>query len=665
MAKKPPWREIVCMTDLPHEIAGCPQTGARSPRADAGSTRFSIAPFATRRWKPRSILWLGGLFIAIFIALAAYDIVMGYRAALSDTGRRLESQARVIAEQTSRSLQAVDVVLRHLVERIDDGPLAAHTASDLRNYLREQSVGMVQIDGLLIVNADGSIRASSYLVASEEAALNLNALPPFQALRADANTIVFVGAARKSAIDGQWIFPIARRLQSPSGQFTGMVAARGRIDYFQQFYKDLRLDRGTKVSLTQEDGTLIARYPALESALGQPVASYGEVRAAYDAGRPDPMRAISPLDGVERFGAIHPVAGYPLSVTVVQDVSLALAPWREQALGTAVRTLALGGLAALLLAIALRQVRRLHAARESLEVSRERYSLAVAGSDDGLWDIDFGANRIFVSSRCREILGLAQGPEVQRLDDWLASIEFHPDDARARHEAIADHVAGRTPFYQGETRVRQPDGSYRWVRFRGLCVRDLDGRPYRMAGSVSDIDARKRAEDSLRESEERFALAVAGSSDGMLDWDLVNDRMFTSERAMRIVGIDSTITVRSRAEWVRLLKHPPRRRRGLQRGMAAPPRRPDRGARRRIPPDASRRHLSLGARARNVRARRRRQADPLGRFGHRHRRAEARRRSAAPSEERYQLAVVGSNRGPVGLGPRDATSCSCRRARRS
>jgi PAS domain S-box-containing protein len=513
--------------------------------------------FAAQRWRPRSIVWLGALFIAVFIALAGFDIVNSYRAAVSDIGRRLDSQAQVIAEQTSRSLQAVDVVLRHLVEQLDGGSSATRSASDLRIYLQEQAVGMVQIDGLLVVNADGSVHASSYMLPMQEAMLNVGAMPGFDRLRTDRDTHVFVGAARKSGVDGQWMFPVARRLESHAGQFAGVVAARGRIEYFERFYRDLRLDRGTKVSLVQDDGTLLARYPALESALGKPVALFDQMRTTYAAGRPDPMRVVSPLDGVERFGAIHSVAGYPLGVIVVQDVSVALAPWRDQAIGTAVRTLALGGLAALLLAVAMRQVTRLTAARESLELSRERFALSVAGSDDGLWDIDFGANRIFGSARCREILGLRRGPEVQRLDEWMASLEFHPDDDVRRQGTIADHLAGRTPFYEGEYRVRQRDGSYRWVRSRGLCVRDAGGKPYRMAGSVSDIDARKRAEESLRESEERFALAVAGSSDGVLDWDIVHDRMFTSERAMRIAGVESTVTVRTRAEWVALLKiHP-------------------------------------------------------------------------------------------------------------
>jgi len=101
------------------------------------------------------------------------------------------------------------------------------------------------------------------------------------------------------------------------------------------------------------------------------------------------------------------------------------------------------------------------------------------------------------------------------------------------------------------------DGGVRWVRHRHICVRDADGRPLRLVGSVSDTTAQKRAADALRQSEERFALAVAGSNDGIVDWDVVNDRMYSSERAMQIVGIVSKETVRSRAEWRDLVKYHP------------------------------------------------------------------------------------------------------------
>jgi hypothetical protein len=72
----------------------------------------SIGSLWPRQWTQRSVPWVGGLFIAVIAAMAAYDIVRSYQATISNTGHELDSQARVIAEQTARSVQAVDVVLR-------------------------------------------------------------------------------------------------------------------------------------------------------------------------------------------------------------------------------------------------------------------------------------------------------------------------------------------------------------------------------------------------------------------------------------------------------------------------------------------------------------------------------------------------------------------------
>ena len=70
-----------------------------------------------KRWT-RAVPWIGGMFIAAIVALAGYDIVDSYRTTVANTGRDLDAQARIIAEQTARSLQAVDVVLRHLVQHL-------------------------------------------------------------------------------------------------------------------------------------------------------------------------------------------------------------------------------------------------------------------------------------------------------------------------------------------------------------------------------------------------------------------------------------------------------------------------------------------------------------------------------------------------------------------
>ncbi|MBL0390228.1 PAS domain-containing protein [Ramlibacter monticola] len=467
--------------------------------------------------------------------MAVWDVVRGYHVAAEDANRELETQARVIAEQTARTLQAVDVVLRHVAAEYKRGRLARLSTDDLHHYLRELSVGLKQIDGFGLYDADGHAVALSWGPA-DATMRSIADLPGFHAMRADPQVELGIANVMR-ADDGVWALPLGRRLEKPSGEFAGLVGARGLVSYFQDFYRDIRVNPGTRVTLLHLNGRLLARYPPVESSLGKRFPSFDATLAARGAGDTGPLRARSPIDGVESFVALRDVPEYPLAVVVSRDARAALAEWRAQATGTVLRTLALGLLAVVLLAVLARQLRRLDAAHESLRDSRERFALAVAGSDDGIWDWERGTDAIFASARARELYGLPPGPEKTTREAWHAQVQVHPDDVAPRLAAIEAHMADRTPLYEFEYRVRHPDGQYRWVRARGLCVRDAGGAPLRMAGSISDIDTRRRAEEALRVSEERFELAVAGSDVGVWDWDLRAGMAFESARAREIQGL--------------------------------------------------------------------------------------------------------------------------------
>jgi PAS domain S-box-containing protein len=500
--------------------------------------------------KRHAVHWAGGLLIAAIVAMAAYDMARSYRATVANTGRELDTQARIIAEQTARSLQAVDVLLRHVASEYRRGRLARLSRAELNAYLRDAVVGLNQIDGLGMFDAAGDALGLSW--PAERQPPNMASLPRFQALRNDPAIGFGVFEAAPGAGDGVWILPLARRLEATDGSFAGVIAARGRVDYFQAFYRDVQLEPGTRTALVHRKGSLVARHPPAPEALGKPLAGAIAQRLLEASGDGLPLRTRSPIDGVDRIGVAKAVPDYPLVVVVTRDADTVLAAWRSQALGTAVRTLALAALAAALLWLLSRQLTRLRQARE-------RFALAVAGSDDGIWEHDYRAGRAFNSARARELVGMPPGPEELGLEEWLAGLPayLHPDDHAPRKAAMDAHLEGRNPIYEVDVRHRHPDGEFRWVRIRGVCVRDAAGKPVRMAGSISDVDARRRAEEALRKSEERFALAVAGANDGILDWDIVQDRLFLSERARRILGIASGEEVLPRAEWLALLRlHP-------------------------------------------------------------------------------------------------------------
>jgi PAS domain S-box-containing protein len=504
------------------------------------------APHSRLSW--RSMPWMGGVFIVAISALAAYDIVRNYHAAAAETARELDTQARVLAEQTARSLQAVDLVLRHVAEQRRVGALAAQHQGDLHAYLKDQAVGLVQSEGLLLFDAGGKLIASSLTPTLPTPAVDASDDPLYPLLRHGGSELVVSGLRRGVLHGEKWVLPIARRLQAPDGKFAGAIIAGGRVDYFEQFYNDVKPDAGTTITLIHRNGSLVARHPQLASAMGQRFPVVDAMLALRQANPSGPMRAVSPVDGVDRFGAIALVPEHPLAVIVTRDADVAMGTWRQQSAGTVARTLALGVLAALLLAMLRRQFLRLDKTRASLELSRERFALAAAGSDEGIWDWDVAGDRVYASARAREIFGLGPGADTLPRDEWFASLRLHPDDVPLRNAAMQAHMSGRTPVYEGEYRVWN-HGDWRWVRVRGLCVRNVAGAPLRMAGSVTDIDARRRAEDARRLSEERYALAMTGLTGGHWVWEAASDALFVSDSLHQLFGLPSDTVVTTRTEY--------------------------------------------------------------------------------------------------------------------
>jgi PAS domain S-box-containing protein len=188
-------------------------------------------------------------------------------------------------------------------------------------------------------------------------------------------------------------------------------------------------------------------------------------------------------------------------------------------------------------------------AEEALRESEDRFARAVAGSSDGVWDIDLVGRSVYFSARTRELCGVPPGPAVVPLDGWFESLPLHPDDLPRRFAAVDAHLSGMAPAYDGEFRFLQPDGVYRWRHLHGVCVRDADGKPLRMAGSMSDVDARRRAEDALRESEQRYELAMAASESGYWDWHVPTNRYFASPRAFELGGYSRETTWENRDQY--------------------------------------------------------------------------------------------------------------------
>ena len=132
----------------------------------------------------------------------------------------------------------------------------------------------------------------------------------------------------------------------------------------------------------------------------------------------------------------------------------------------------------------------------ALRESEERYALAARGANDGLWDWNLVAGEVYLSERWREMVGMVDRSLSLSPEEWFSRV--HLSDLPQLKVDIAAQAAGSRSHFHSEHRLRHSEGFFIWVLCRGIVVRDDEGRALRIAGSMTDITARKDLEERLR-----------------------------------------------------------------------------------------------------------------------------------------------------------------------
>jgi diguanylate cyclase (GGDEF)-like protein/PAS domain S-box-containing protein len=228
--------------------------------------------------------------------------------------------------------------------------------------------------------------------------------------------------------------------------------------------------------------------------------------------------------GLDTFDRIHAQAGHlPIIVqSGLDEDEVGSAAVRRGAQDFLVK----GAFDQQLLFRAIRYALERKGAEQALRESEDRYKAALAGANDGIWDWDLRSNKIYLSPRWSEILGMSRESRLLSPETWMARI--HPDDSCRVASAINAHMEGLTEHLHHEHRVLDEHGEERWVLTRGLALRDDRGRAIRMAGSMSDISAQKQAELKLRH--DAFHDSLTGLPNRTLCLDRIGQAMKRARR---------------------------------------------------------------------------------------------------------------------------------------
>ncbi len=133
---------------------------------------------------------------------------------------------------------------------------------------------------------------------------------------------------------------------------------------------------------------------------------------------------------------------------------------------------------------------------ETIRSSEERYALAAAAANDGLWDWDLTAGTVYYSPRWKALLGYADDEVDATAEEWLSRV--HPKE-RGSLEVLVDGCRrGVADSLELEHRIRARDGSYRWMLCRALAIPGGGQEAVRLVGSLTDVTDRHQLEEQLR-----------------------------------------------------------------------------------------------------------------------------------------------------------------------
>jgi PAS domain S-box-containing protein len=206
--------------------------------------------------------------------------------------------------------------------------------------------------------------------------------------------------------------------------------------------------------------------------------------------------------GLHTFIYLKPVVQrIPVIIlTGMSDTNVALEAIKEGAQDYLVKGELTEGLLAKAIQYSMERKRTL----ENLRVSNERFNTVVKATNDAIWDWDFVTNKVFmVGDTYKQLFGYDVVNAYPPGDFWESII--HPQDReRVVGKLSALIREGAASKWEDEYRLKKSNGEYAYVHDRGYIIYSADQRPIRMIGAIQDITVRKRSEEIILASEEKY-----------------------------------------------------------------------------------------------------------------------------------------------------------------
>ena len=434
--------------------------------------------------------------LAIVVLAIIVTVYEQRRTALAEAWTNSDNLAVVLAEQTNRSVQAVDIVLRDIQERI--AALGVTTPEAFRSvlrtrefhdYLRGRADRLPQADNIAMIGADG-VRVN-FALGWPAPAFDMSDRDYTRHFSAHDDRGLFVSEPVVSRATGVWTLYLGRRVNGPRNEFLGIVLGSLPLRVFEDLFRSINLPQGQSFMLLRRDGTTLVRHPKTADQTGMKIPAGSPWYALLSEGGGH-FEASGAFDTTQRLIAMRALRDYPLVIDVGVSRDRVLAQWRRDATLILLGTFGSAACLLFLLRTLAMQFRRLQASEARLAATSRDLAITLESMDQGLVMVDATGAVAVCNRRAIEILELpadlmARHPRL----DTVAHLRIIADAAGTCAPVTSGRAWDATGGSPSVSECVLPNGHVVEIRRRPL---PCDAG---WMATCDDITARRQAEDKI------------------------------------------------------------------------------------------------------------------------------------------------------------------------
>lgn len=283
----------------------------------------------------RSMKIIAGAVMLALFAILGLQAWRAYQDDMAQAATTAENLSGMLAEHAARTVDAVDLSLQRVAERIGArGSLPQKDEASTLDYLRRIVEETTQLRALWIAGPDGRVLVLTHLESVPD--INIANKRYFRVPSRNPDAGLTIGRPEVGVVTGEWYIAMSRRIETPDGRFLGVAAAAVDNSYFSSFYKDIDVGQYGSLSLLSEDGVRLATVgEGADARIGRLWQGNTTLRDAL-AGNKDggasartTVRMVDPDDGLERIYAYRHIDAHPLAIVLGLAVRDVRARWME------------------------------------------------------------------------------------------------------------------------------------------------------------------------------------------------------------------------------------------------------------------------------------------------------------------------------------------------